>query len=727
MKEGTYGIMRDMREQASSFDVARIVRELSKMIGARARKAYQPHYEQVVIRLNPKGIPSSDLVIVSGRRLYLSQRDRPMPSQPSQFAMVLRKHLNNSRLIAVEQLGFDRIISMTFEHGSGKLKLIIELFRDGNVLLLDNEGVIIQPLTHANYASRSLKRGVEYVPPPAAVDPREMNRKTLDKLLDESEDDLIRTLAARGNLGRVYGSAICASAELDEKLKAKELDDEQRENLDNSIQILLEELANGKSSMMWFEDKESLDIWNNAIDESSKDSSSGAIKEIAPIDLRYLDRELSIEIPTLCSGYDSFFGSHDASAFIRREEEKLVSIGQDIGEKKAKLERRADQQRTAIGRFLSQAAINQELGKAMQENWTHLENIMIQFNGEISKSTWQEVSVKCQEVPWIDRLNPEKGTFVVFLPDDDGEPGSSVTMYANKSVHQNAQRYFQDARTLKEKSKGAKKALKDTENTKSRQDKKRAKDGAAGRVKGIQRSKKFWFEKYRWAILEGGHILVGGRDARGNDTIVRKHLNTNDLYVHADLHGAPSCSLKLKDGFKPLTGITNLPEGVISLQIAQNLAEGKEDARDLDEKIFSQAAQMAVCWSRAWGSGGAAATAFHVRPSQVSKQTESGESLGRGGFVVRGQRTWHRDLPLEIGMGIGVINGVPLPICGTVESIANLFEKWIKITPGREKKESVANKISKATGLIQDDVLASLPPGGCSIDDHGLMKKSIEL
>ena len=93
MKDDAYGSMRHMREQASSFDVARIVRELSSMIGARARKAYQPHYEQVVIRLNPKGSSSSDLVIVSGRRLYLSQRDRPMPSQPSQFAMVLRLSL----------------------------------------------------------------------------------------------------------------------------------------------------------------------------------------------------------------------------------------------------------------------------------------------------------------------------------------------------------------------------------------------------------------------------------------------------------------------------------------------------------------------------------------------------------------------------------------------------------------------------------------------------------
>ena len=694
------------------------------MIGARARKAYQPHYEQVVIRLNPKGSPSSDLVIVSGRRLYLSQRDRPMPSQPSQFAMVLRKHMNNSRLIEVKQLGFDRIISMTFEHGSGKLKLIIELFRDGNVLLLDGDGVIIQPLTHAKYASRSLKRGVQYVPPPAAVDPREMNREKLDKLLDESDDDLIRTLAARGNLGRIYGSAICASASLEENLKAKDLNDEQRDVLDTAIIGLLKELANNDSSRMWFENKEILEKWNKTNDLNERDELSGEIKEISPIDLKYLDSELSVEIDTLCSGYDAAFGSHDASAFIRREEEKLIEIGQDEGEKKAKLERRADQQRNAIGRFLSQAAINQELGKAMQENWPHLETIMSQFNEAISKFTWQEVSEKIREIQWIDRLDPKKGTFVAFLPDEQGEPGASVTLYANKTVHQNAQRYFQDARTLKEKSKGARKALENTENAKSKQEKRRKKDVAAGRVRGIQRSKKFWFEKYRWAILDNGHIIVGGRDARGNDTIVRKHLNSNDLYIHADLHGAPSCSLKLKDGFTIMGDISESQNGIKSMQIAQNLGEGVDDARGLDGNIIAQAAQIAVCWSRAWGSGGAAATAFHVRPSQVSKQTESGESLGRGSFVVRGKRTWHRDMNLEIGMGIGVINGVPLPVCGTVETISKAFEKWIKIIPGREKKESIANKIAKATGLIQDDVLASLPPGGCIIEDHGLMNKS---
>ena len=132
-----------MRDKFSSFDVACIVNELSEMIGARMRKAYQPHYEQVVLKLNRKGLPSTDLVIVRGKRIYTSQRDRPMPSKPSQFAMVIRKHLNNSRLIEVNQFGFDRVIELVFEKGPGRIKIVIELFRDGNILLIDNQGKII--------------------------------------------------------------------------------------------------------------------------------------------------------------------------------------------------------------------------------------------------------------------------------------------------------------------------------------------------------------------------------------------------------------------------------------------------------------------------------------------------------------------------------------------------------------------------------------------------------
>ena len=712
-----------MRESSSSFDVARIVRELSEMIGARARKAYQPHYEQVVLRLNRKGVPSTDLVIVRGRRVYTSQRDRPMPSKPSQFAMVLRKHLNNSRLIGVEQLGFDRVIRLTFEHGGGRLALIIELFRDGNVLLLDENDVIIQPLTHAKYASRTLKKGVAYTPPPETLDPREMNREMLDNLLDGSNHDLIRTLAARANLGRIYGSTACSIAGIEEDVAANSLDSTQRDSLELAIDSMLKGLSDGEDAKIWLADSEAMNAWKAADTETARDVASSGITEIAPIDLAYTESSAMVAVASLSVAYDAVFGSHDAAAFIRREEELLVDSGEDGGAIQAKLGRRAAQQKAAIQRFHERAAITQELGKSIQDNWEHVDSLLLQFNEAVVSDGWEGVMDKIHDVPWIDSADPAKQTVVAYLPDEDGEPGASITLEVSNTVHQNAQRYFEEARSQKNKAKGAETALASTEKSRERAEKQAAKDAAAGRLRAKKRSKRFWFERHRWAILSGGHLLIGGRDAKGNDVVVRKHLTSNDLYFHADLHGAPSCSLKLKDGLVPNQNPSEaIPEGVASLQIVQNLGDEMEDARQLPDSVHSEAAQVAVCWSRAWGSGGAAAIAFHARPSQVSKTTESGESLARGSFVVRGQRNWHRDLPLEMAIGMAVVNGVPIPVSGTPSTISQYCQRWAKIIPGREKKESVANRIAKATGLAQDDLLSCLPPGNCSLEDYGLIQ-----
>ena len=263
MKGARALVMIAMRAQSSSFDVARMVRELRGMIGTRARKAYQPHYEQVVLRLNTKGKPSVDLVIVRGKRLYMSRRDRPMPNNPSPFAMILRKHLGNSRLVEVEQIGFDRVVLLTFEHGGGQYNLVIELFRDGNVLLLDDNDVIIQPLTHAKYASRALKRGEPYTPPPETLDPRELDKSGLNNLLDNSDHSLIRTRAARATLGRIYGNAICSAAEIDSDDPADSLEESQRKALSESMNKLLNELSEDQGAYIWFEEKEGLKSWNS--------------------------------------------------------------------------------------------------------------------------------------------------------------------------------------------------------------------------------------------------------------------------------------------------------------------------------------------------------------------------------------------------------------------------------------------------------------------------------
>ena len=72
-----------MKDSMSALDLRAIASEFQSLLQSRVKKCYQPHYEQIVLRLNPKGSQSVDMVIVRGSRVYLSQRDRPMPVNPA--------------------------------------------------------------------------------------------------------------------------------------------------------------------------------------------------------------------------------------------------------------------------------------------------------------------------------------------------------------------------------------------------------------------------------------------------------------------------------------------------------------------------------------------------------------------------------------------------------------------------------------------------------------------
>ena len=703
-----------MRGQMSSFDVARIADELRAYIGARARKAYHPHWEQVVLRLNPNEEPQLDLVIVRGKRVYLSRRDRPMPPQPSPFSMLLRKHLMNSRLTDVRQHAFDRILALDFDTRDGIRTLVIELFRDGNVLLLDSNGVIIQPLTNVKYAKRTLKRGETYEFPPAQVDPRTLTESDLAELLSDSDGDLVRTLASRANLAGSYAEAACSMAGLDPK---GEPESNQAGVLLETLQSLTSDLSNGSGGVAVL-----APAAKNGLSEAGDNPMARDMvfeehtSEVLPFPLPNEGKPHLVKFDRLADAVDAWRGSWDSTAAARREQEKAESIAGDTHpDEGSALERRLAQQEKAIARFEAKAAAQQAIGLSIQENWDHVEQLMSQTIEAAENGGWDSVRQRLKEIPWIESVDAGRRHMKAYLPDEEDEPGARIELHLDQTVHQNAQRYFDAGRKQKEKTKGAKVALEETREKIASNEKKRAKDEAAGRLSGSKRSKRLWLEKHRWAIVEGDHLVVGGKDARGNDTVVNKYLKRPDLYFHADIHGAPSCSLKLKEGFEadphPPPG---LPEGVPALRLTQTL-----DAEQFNEATREAAAQMAVVWSRGWSGGGAAATAFWVEPTQVSKTAETGEALARGAWIVRGKRNWLRDLRMELTIGMAVVNGIPLPLTGTHSAVTKWCNRWIRLGPGNQKKEAIANRIAKSTGIAQDDILAALPPGNLQIlDDH---------
>jgi hypothetical protein len=73
---------------------------------------------------------------------------------------------------------------------------------------------------------------------------------------------------------------------------------------------------------------------------------------------------------------------------------------------------------------------------------------------------------------------------------------------------------------------------------------------------------------------------------------------------------------------------------------------------------------------------------------------------------------------MELTLGMVAINGVPLPMVGTHDVISEVCQRWIRLSPGTQKKEQVATKIARVTGLLQDDVLSALPPGNLSLGEN---------
>lgn len=681
-----------MKTVMSGLDLRAIASELSQVVGSHCKKCYQPHYEQVVLRLRAKSGGNTDLVLVRGKRIYTSKRDRPMPQYPAPFAMVLRKVLTNARLKGVEQIGFDRVLRFVFENSHGTFHLYVEVFRDGNIILTDGEDMIIQPLTHATYADRTLKKGVQYSPPPAAQDPYELDFDSFCQLMNSSDRSLGRTLGGVLNLGGGLSGAICTETGNDADT----------------------EIENADLSKVW----ESLQGMLHGDWKGYLFSGKDGYEQAWPMVLTTLQDSEYKEFDTMCEAVDEWLGPHDAHALARREAEALdvAAPGRGHSTDIERLERRLAQQERALEGFAIKVEKQQEIGHLIQNNWTHVEQLLAQVNEAVESMNWEGVKKAIKEIQWIESVNAADRSFNAFLPDDEGDPGKQISLNIDETVHQNAQRYFQAGRKQKDKSAGAIQALEDTKLELERAKKKQAKREASGQIAKVKRAKRLWFENHKWTMLPTGHLMVGGKDAKGNDSIVKKHLSLGDRYLHADMHGAPSCSLRNNQGFE----IDTQPPAHIGDDMPAFRLVDKVEA-EIDDEVTEIAATMALAWSRAWNGGGAHGTVFWVKPGQVSKSAETGEYVGKGAFVIRGQRTWYKDIDLRLGLGLVAINGIPLLMASTVEHIAETCTRYIIVTPGREKKESIANKIYKSTGLAVDDILPILP-GNCEvIEDVGLI------
>ena len=210
------------------------------------------------------------------------------------------------------------------------------------------------------------------------------------------------------------------------------------------------------------------------------------------------------------------------------------------------------------------------------------------------KKAKQDSMAEAQIYDSIDKMG------VLTLDIDD----TKIIIDPKLTIPENAEVYYEKAKKAKRKTKGALIAI---ENTKKQlEDIKSKKDIAMEHIavpkKRIKKDLK-WYEKLRWFISSENVLVVGGRDANSNENVVKKYLEPNDIYLHADIHGASSTAIKL-NGAK------------------------------LNDTILKESGEFAASFSSAWSKGFTTQDVFWVHPDQVSKTPGAGEFLAKGSFVL---------------------------------------------------------------------------------------------
>ena len=135
--------------------VAAVVKEIAdSCIGGRINKIAQPEPDELLLTIKTGG-EQKKLLISAGASLpliYFTQGSKQSPMTAPGFCMLLRKHLQNGRIISVSQPGLERIVYIDIEHLDEmgdlcKKRLIVEIMgKHSNIIFCKEDGVIIDSI-----------------------------------------------------------------------------------------------------------------------------------------------------------------------------------------------------------------------------------------------------------------------------------------------------------------------------------------------------------------------------------------------------------------------------------------------------------------------------------------------------------------------------------------------------------------------------------------------------
>lgn len=219
----------------TAFELGFLVKKLDFLVGSRLDNIYQPNKKELFLKFYVRDKGSKTLIITP-TNLYLSETTPKTPEKILNLCMILRKKIRGSRLENIRQLGFERVLEMTF---SNNFKLVAEMFSKGNIILVDKDDKIIALAEVQVWSQRTLKPGFIYKASEPKPNIFELDDKRLRELLTKSDkQNLVKALAMDFGLGGVYAEKLCSLAGLDKNKKPSDIDDKDVKKLFEAVKEL---------------------------------------------------------------------------------------------------------------------------------------------------------------------------------------------------------------------------------------------------------------------------------------------------------------------------------------------------------------------------------------------------------------------------------------------------------------------------------------------------------
>jgi len=248
--------------------IANITKDMSNLLsGGRIYKIAQTESDELLITIklsyenaDKYGIKQTKMIMSADASLpliYMTDETKPSPMTAPNFCMLLRKHIQNGRIISVTQPGLERIIRFEIEHldEMGDLRhkvLLIEIMgKYSNIIFTDEDNIIIDSIKHIPASVSSVREvlpGREYFVP-------SQDKKNP---LDTSADEFSSIVLSKGipvfkaiylgytGLSPIISQEICKRANIDSDKSAAALDTSESISLYRAFSEIIDNVKNGE-------------------------------------------------------------------------------------------------------------------------------------------------------------------------------------------------------------------------------------------------------------------------------------------------------------------------------------------------------------------------------------------------------------------------------------------------------------------------------------------------